>query len=471
MALPVITVEQMRRWEAATWESGKTEAEVITRVGEVLAKRTLELTQPGDTILLFAGKGHNGDDIRAMANHLPDRDVSLLSITDPAKTLSNLATALDPKPALVVDGLFGIGLNRVLDANWMQVISQINARGLRVLSVDVPSGIDASNGQLQGAAIRAEETLTLGAPKIGLLQSAAADYVGRLTAVPEIGLVSCNATSDLLFGQAEDFTGFPPPRPAGGHKGTFGHVGIMAGSLGYHGAAVLAARGASRAQPGLVSLLTPDEVFVPIASQLQSVMVQPLVPGEITIKSITTLLVGPGMASDRLPDDLKTTTDIMWHESSVPMVVDASALNWLIAGPVPAKSIRVITPHPGEAARLLGTSTAEVQADRVEALQALSAKFGNCWVVLKGRHTLIGRAEGTVYVNATGNPALGQGGSGDLLAGYLAGLLAQPLLQEEVGQTIRFAIWQHGAAADALSASSPNWTVEDLTNWVGCTKL
>ena len=297
----------------------------------------------------------------------------------------------------------------MLDADWMQVISQLNANRLRVLSVDVPSGVDAATGEIQGAAIRAEETLTLGAPKTGLLHSAAADYVGRLTVAPEIGLVPRTATSELQLGQAEDFIGFPPPRPAGGHKSTFGHVGIMAGSLGYHGAAVLAARGATRAQPGLVTLLTPEEVFVPVASQLQSVMVQPLVPGEITIKSITTLLVGPGMASDRLPDDLKTTADSMWHESSVPMVVDASALDWLTAGAVPEKSIRVITPHPGEAARLLGTTPAEVQADRVEALQALSAKFGNCHVVLKGRHTLIGQTDGTVYVNATGNPALGQG--------------------------------------------------------------
>ena len=354
MSLPVITVEQMRRWEAATWETGKTEAEVIAQVGEIVARRALELTQPGDSILLLSGKGHNGDDVRAMANHLQERDVSLLSITDPAKTLSNLATALEPRPALVVDGLFGIGLNRVLDADWMQVISQLNANRLRVLSVDVPSGVDAATGEIQGAAIRAEETLTLGAPKTGLLHSAAADYVGRLTVAPEIGLVPRTATSELQLGQAEDFIGFPPPRPAGGHKSTFGHVGIMAGSLGYHGAAVLAARGATRAQPGLVTLLTPEEVFVPVASQLQSVMVQPLVPGEITIKSITTLLVGPGMASDRLPDDLKTTADSMWHESSVPMVVDASALDWLTAGAVPEKSIRVITPHPGEAARLLG---------------------------------------------------------------------------------------------------------------------
>ena len=467
MSLPVITVEQMRRWEAATWETGKTEAEVIAQVGEIVARRALELTQPGDSILLLSGKGHNGDDVRAMANHLQERDVSLLSITDPAKTLSNLATALEPRPALVVDGLFGIGLNRVLDADWMQVISQLNANRLRVLSVDVPSGVDAATGEIQGAAIRAEETLTLGAPKTGLLHSPAADYVGRLTVAPEIGLVPRTATSELQLGQAEDFIGFPPPRPAGGHKSTFGHVGIMAGSLGYHGAAVLAARGALRAQPGLLSLLTPEEVFVPVASQLQSVMVQPLVPGEITIKSITTLLVGPGMASDRLPDDLKTTADSMWHESSVPMVVDASSLDWLTAGAVPEKSIRVITPHPGEAARLLGSTPAEVQADRVEALQALSAKFGNCQVVLKGRHTLIGKAEGTVHVNATGNPALAQGGSGDLLAGYLAGLLAQPLLQDNLGLAISFAVWQHGAAADALSASSSNWTIEDLANWIG----
>ena len=268
MSLPVITVEQMRRWEAATWETGKTEAEVIAQVGEIVARRALELTQPGDSILLLSGKGHNGDDVRAMANHLQERDVSLLSITDPAKTLSNLATALEPRPALVVDGLFGIGLNRVLDADWMQVISQLNANRLRVLSVDVPSGVDAATGEIQGAAIRAEETLTLGAPKTGLLHSAAADYVGRLPVAPEIGLVPRTATSELQLGQAEDFIGFPPPRPAGGHKSTFGHVGIMAGSLGYHGAAVLAARGATRAQPGLVTLLTPEEVYVPVASQL-----------------------------------------------------------------------------------------------------------------------------------------------------------------------------------------------------------
>ena len=467
MPLPVITVEQMRRWEAVTWESGKTEKEVIALVGKVVANRVMELTRPGDAVLLLAGKGHNGDDVRAMAEHLPGREVSLLSITDPAKTRQKLPLDLDPAPVLVVDGLFGIGLNRPLDADWMQVIAQVNAKQLLVLSVDVPSGVDATTGEVQGAAIRAKETLTLGAAKLGLLRPSASEFVGRLRVAPDIGLVPYRETSDLLLGQAKDFNRFPPARPLSGHKGTFGHLGIVAGSMGYHGAAVLAARGACRAQPGLITLMTPLMVLGLVASQLQSVMVRPLVPGEITFKSITGLLIGPGLADKDLPEDLKETTRKMWVESSVPIVVDASALDWLPSGAFLDKAIRVITPHPGEAARLLNSTVDKVQADRVEALRTLSAKFGGCWVVLKGQHTLIGRNEGEVFINPTGNPGLGQGGSGDLLAGYLAGLLVQPLLREDVGQTIRYAVWQHGAAADELAAQAPNWVVEDLAKRIG----
>ena len=467
MSLPVISVEQMRRWEAATWESGKTEEEVIAQVGEVVAARVMELTRPGDDVLLLAGKGHNGDDVRAVTNHLSEREVNLLSVTDPAKTRQKLPLDLDPAPALVVDGLFGIGLNRPLNADWMQVIAQLNAKRLRVLSVDVPSGVDAATGEVQGAAVRAMETLTLGTAKKGLLQPSASEFVGRLRVAPDIGLVPCRETSDLLLGQAGDFKDFPPARPAGGHKGTFGHLGIMAGSVGYHGAAVLAARGAARAQPGLVTLLTPDEVFVPVASQLAGVMVRPLAPGKITVKSITGMLIGPGLAADDLPGNLKETTGEMWLESSVPIVVDASALDWLPSGTFRDKAIRVITPHPGEAARLLGSTVDAVQADRVEALRALSAKFGDCWVVLKGQHTLIGHGKNEVLVNPTGNPGLGQGGSGDLLAGYLAGLLAQPLLRENIGRTIRYAAWQHGAAADELASQASNWVVEDLAKRIG----
>jgi len=149
------------------------------------------------------------------------------------------------------------------------------------------------------------------------------------------------------------------------------------------------------------------------------------------------------------------------------MIVDASALSWIASGTSSTNAIRVITPHPGEAARLIGKTTAEVQADRVSSLRITSERFGNCLVVLKGHQTLVGRGKGPVYINSTGNPLLGQGGSGDLLAGYLVGMLAQPALQVDPLLTARFSVWQHGASADALSASRSNWTVEDLAQELG----
>ncbi|MFM2082982.1 MAG: hypothetical protein RL380_1673, partial [Verrucomicrobiota bacterium] len=148
-------------------------------------------------------------------------------------------------------------------------------------------------------------------------------------------------------------------------------------------------------------------------------------------------------------------------------IVDASALAWLPLYPLAREVIRVITPHPGEAARLLKTTTAHVLANRPHALREISKHFCNCWVVLKGNQTLVGRSTGDIVVNSTGNPHLAQGGSGDLLAGYLAGLLAQPALQKDAGKTIAYAVWQHGAAADKLSATRRNWTIEDLADELG----
>ena len=160
----------------------------------------------------------------------------------------------------------------------------------------------------------------------------------------------------------------------------------------------------------------------------------------------------------------------LWRDSLLPVVVDASALDWLPLDPVPKNALRVITPHPGEAARLLRTTSQQVQANRFTALRNISRKFGNAWVVLKGHHTLIGRSSGEVYVNSSGNPHLAQGGSGDVLAGYLAGLLAQPDLRADPLKTIRYAVWQHGAVADSLQAVRANWVVEDLVEAIGTVK-
>jgi hydroxyethylthiazole kinase-like uncharacterized protein yjeF len=157
----------------------------------------------------------------------------------------------------------------------------------------------------------------------------------------------------------------------------------------------------------------------------------------------------------------------VWKESPLPIVVDASALDWIPASDDFQDRLRVITPHPGEAARLLNASTEVVQADRVSALRKLSARFGNCIVVLKGHQTLVGRSDGEIFINGSGNPFLAQGGSGDVLAGYISGLLAQPRLQSEPLKTICYAVWQHGATADLLCEEKPNWTIDDLLDNLG----
>ena len=467
MSIPVISIAQMREWEKASWAAGKSEADVIRQVGKIVACEAFGLTKAGDSILVLAGKGHNGDDARCAREHLTERRVQILDVTNPETDLPQLDSLLASRPEWIIDGLFGIGINRPLDASWVKFIERINAAKLPVLAVDVPPGLNADTGEPQGAAIEAAVTLTVGAPKVGMLQHRATRYVGQLIVAEDTGLIDCPHRSDLNWTTPQDFSGFPPRRPVTGHKGTFGHLAIVAGSLGYHGAAVLASRGAQRAQPGLITLYTQPNAYVPIASQLQSTMVhhwsrETELPGKYNA-----VLVGPGLASPDLPEQLKDAAHALWRESSVPIIADASALDWLPHGAIPKNTIRVITPHPGEASRLIKKTTADVQADRPAALREISRQLDNAWVVLKGHQTLVGRSAGPIFVNSSGNPFLGQGGSGDTLSGYLAGLLAQPTLQEDPSLTIRYAVWQHGAAADLLTRTHPNWIVEDLIETLG----
>ena len=467
MPVPVLTIAQMRQWEQATWATGQTEEAVIRRVGELVARRARRLTRPGDAILILAGRGHNGDDARCAQPHLAQREVVRLENQEPAASRAALDVALARRPALIIDGWFGIGLNRPLAPAWQTLIGAVNASGISVLAVDTPSGLNADTGEPWGAAVRATVTLTLGAPKAGLLRPSAAPWVGRLEVAADIGLAPCPHAGEVAWTLPEDFLDYPPARPVAGHKGSFGHVAIWAGSLGYHGAAVLAARGAQRAQPGLITLSPTAGVYAPVASQLQAVMVRPWSREANLPETTTAILAGPGLAGPDLPPDLGSQLAEAWRSSPLALVVDASGLAWLPAGTTPAAAARVITPHPGEAARLLGATTREVLADRLGAIRALSQRFGQCWVVLKGHQTLVGRATGAVFVNPSGNPHLGQGGSGDLLAGFIAGLLAQPALQADPPRALRYAVWQHGAAADSLAARQPNWTVEDLADTLG----
>jgi NAD(P)H-hydrate epimerase len=467
MSVPIINIAQMREWERATWAGGQTEAEVIRRVGKRVARRARRLTRADDLILILAGKGNNGADARAAKEFLDGRKSELLDIAAPENFLPVLETALAQKPVLIIDGLFGIGLNRLLDDGWIKLIQRVNESKIPVLSIDVPSGLNADTGEHFGAAIEAAVTLTVGAPKIGMLAQAAWPFVGRLEVAEDVGLVSCPVESELNWTQPEDFAGYPPRRAVAGHKGSFGHLAIVAGSFGYHGAAVLATHAAQRAQPGLVTLFAQEKIYPVVAPQLQSAMVSVWKPETNFPKTTTAILVGCGLAGTDLPDEMKLFMRALWLESELPVIVDATALDWIPAKEPPANFIRVITPHPGEAAHLLKTTPDKVQAARPQSLRNLSKKLGNCWVVLKGHQTLIGRSEGEIFVNPSGNPHLGQGGSGDALAGYISGLLAQTQLQEDVTQTLRYAVWQHGHAADGLQAARSNWVVEDLVDEIG----
>jgi len=459
----------MRQWEKATWAAGKSELEVIQQVGRLLGQRILELTRPGDGIWIIAGQGHNGDDARASQPHLLNRDVLLTNIDDPRQGLATFSQLLtthgNRRARWIIDALFGIGLNRPLDEDWRNLIDAINACGLPILAVDVPSGLNADSGATEGTAIKAALTLTLGAPKKGLLNAPA--FTGRLEVAPEIGLIPCPIEAELNWTSPVEFGGLPPRRSPIGHKGDYGHVAIIAGSLGYHGAAVLAAHGAQRAQPGLVSVFPQGSVYGPVATQLQSAMVHPWRPGAPLPKTCSSILFGPGLAAEDVPNALKDELRSLWRYSPLAMVVDASALDWLEPRHTPPEAVRVITPHPGEAGRLLRSSAKDVQAGRLAALRALSQRFSNGWVVLKGNQTLVGRAVGEVFVNSSGNPHLAQGGSGDLWGGYIAGLLAQPDWRQDPLLAVRYAVWQHGAAADHLAETQTNWTVEDLAQWLG----
>lgn len=468
MSLPILTVAQMREWEAATWAAGRTESEVISRVGLAIARRTLALTRSGDRVLILAGKGHNGDDARAALPHLASRDVTCINVNDPAAQLGELQAALALRPALVVDALFGTGLNRALDDAWQRFITELNTAHLHVLAVDAPSGLNCDSGETFGAAVQAEVTLTIGAPKRGMLAQSAWRSVGRLEVASDVGLIGVPASdSGSVWVEPHDFMQFPPARHAAAHKGDFGHLGIVAGSLGYHGAAVLATRAAQRAHAGLVTLHTMLDVYHAAAAQLQGAMIRPWNAGTKLTSGFSALLVGPGLADPDSQEELSKVMRKLWRDSEIPVTVDATAIDWIPEGPTPKGVVRVITPHPGEAARLLKISAAQIQADRPRALREISRRFGDCWVVLKGHQTLVGRSTGEISVNSSGNPLLAQGGSGDVLAGYVAGLLAQSSLQREAGRTLRFAVWQHGATADALTGRKPNWIVEELCEEIG----
>lgn len=347
---------------------------------------------------------------------------------------------------VLVDALLGIGLRAPVRDHAAAAIHWLNSAGAPVLALDLPSGLCANTGAELGSAVRATHTISFIVAKVGLFTGRGPAVSGQVTVagldVPQAAFAGITATAERIHLSA--LTGFLPERTADAHKGQFGHVMVIGGERGYGGAAILAAEMAAMSGAGLVTLATRAEHITAALVRRPELMVVGVPSGqelEPYMSRPSVLVVGPGLGRTPWSEQLLQQA----LQSDRPMVLDADALNILAEGrlSLPAHRQWVMTPHPGEAARLLGCSTGDVQNDRVGAIILLHKKFGGV-VLLKGAGTLICDDSG-LYLAKVGNPGLATAGSGDVLAGLIGSLLAQglaPLAAAQLGACL------HGEAAD-----------------------
>lgn len=363
---------------------------------------------------------------------------------------------------IIVDAIFGTGLNKPLTGLMETIVDDVNTSGIPVVAVDLPSGLSADLPEPLGDSIVAGTTITLGAPKIPLVLPPAEMRAGDIVIAdigipveiiesvegPRLELLTRAAMRDLLM-----------PRNADTHKGDYGRVTIVAGSLGKTGAAHLAAVGALRAGAGLVTVATPSACLPIVASMGAEYMTEPIDsnPDGLDADAVDQLLesardviaIGPGLGQG---SGTRTFIQTLVDRATQPLVIDADGLNAFAGQPdrLAGREGRevIITPHPGEMARLAGLTIEEVQANRIEVARTFATTH-QVYVVLKGHRTLVATPEGTVFVNPTGNPGMATGGTGDVLCGMVAALLAQ-LLDAEAACTL--AVYLHGMAGDLAQA-------------------
>jgi NAD(P)H-hydrate epimerase len=360
---------------------------------------------------------------------------------------------------LIVDAIFGTGLKTAVAGMIETVIADVNASEIPVVSVDLPSGLSADTAHLIGDCIDASLTVTLAAPKLPLVLPPGEAYAGDVV-IADIGIpyevIEGLEGPHVELLTPEQLRSSVGPRAADSHKGDFGRLTIVAGSIGKTGAAHLAAMGALRSGAGLVTVATP-RCCVPVLAGLSPVYMTVDLPddsaGTLDASGVDKLLeqahdviaCGPGLG--RTPQVAQFVRALL-DKATVPLVLDADALTVLADDPggLSGKEERdlIITPHPGEMARLIGTSIADVQANRIQVATDFATTH-RVYVVLKGHRTVIATPEGHVYINPTGNPGMATGGTGDVLTGMIAAWLAQ-LLDAEAA--CRLAVFLHGAAGD-----------------------
>jgi NAD(P)H-hydrate epimerase len=456
---------------------------LMESAGRAVVEAVLALREGEEPVVVVCGPGNNGGDGWVVARHLHQAGVPVRAaqLGDPSNLRGDAednwrrAEAIGVKvegerwraPArggVVVDAIFGTGLDRDVRGAAAASIRRILAAreaGARVVAIDLPSGVCADTGRVLGEAVRADLTVTLGLPKLGLVLEPARSLAGAIR-IARIGIADAAPDAEI---RAEVWTRAEagrrlPKRPAAGHKGTFGHVLIVAGSEGKTGAAALAAEAASRVGAGLVTIGCPAGVHDILEVKCTEAMTAPLPdtparalaaaaePSILALAATRDVVgLGPGIGRD---DETLGLVRAVAKRLEVPLVLDADAL-LAFAGDLALLTTRpaptVLTPHPGEAAALLGGSPAALNEDRPAAARRLAAATGAV-VLLKGAGTLTADPEGGLIANPTGGPVLGSGGTGDVLLGLVAGLLAQGLGAREGAALAAFV---HGAAADAYT--------------------
>jgi hydroxyethylthiazole kinase-like uncharacterized protein yjeF len=533
--MKALTAAEMQQVDRLTTERfGVPGHQLMESAGKSVAEVFLErygLAMPAvpGRVAVLCGKGNNGGDGFVVARYLKDEadhvrvylfaqpdelrgdaaknferwrefgDVTLIrSAADWDKAWAEISTA-----EVIVDALLGTGIRGAATGLIAQAIDDTNrlsrdataARPAWIVAVDTPSGLPSDGEAATGPVMKAHWTVTFTAPKVGQLISPQAGCCGQLV-VREIGspasLIEEIGKGSLRWAGADEFAGLPLIRSAESHKGTYGHVLVVAGSLGKSGAAVMAGYAAMRTGAGLVTVATPDVVLPVVASAHPEFMTEPLLSTEAgtastrnlasppavaqgesvsptgpelrgvafsgsTIERIftgkTVLAVGPGMGEH--PETQSFILSVV-QTSNRPVILDADGLNAFVghAEKLADRNSKylIITPHPGEMSRLLGVSTNQVQAGRVQTAVDAAKKWNAC-VVLKGYHTVIASPDGKVFINTTGNAGLAKGGSGDVLTGLLAGLVAQ-FGANDLLRVVALGVYLHGRAADLLAEQS-----------------
>lgn len=512
MHMKIVTSKQMQALDRETIDdigipglvlmenAGRGTAEVI------LSCFCHELSEKG--ALVVAGPGNNGGDGFVIARHIRQAgfraDVVLLAPWEKFRgdALVNLeiVKALEIPVVLcvsenhmrenahrfehagvIVDAVFGTGLGRDVTGRFALAVNLMNMSPAPTVAVDIASGLSADTGYPMGVAVKADITSTMAIPKTGHMTWPGCNYTGDLRVI-DIGIPDFLVERTDIRRESlamKEFASILKPRPADGHKGTFGHLIVTGGSRGKTGAAALAAAGALHSGAGLVTVACPASSQQILASKLTEAMTcglpetaegTPSINACDNMKDILqgkkAMVLGPGLGIS--PETIRFTRRVLL-EAAVPMVVDADALTAMAedmkpfkAAPLPAPMI--LTPHPGEMARLCDSSVQEIQADRIRAAGELAARTGAI-VVLKGARTVTASPDGRICINMSGNPGMGTGGMGDVLSGMAGALLAQGY---SAWNAARAGVFAHGMAADMLASSRGpwGWTAMDVAKWL-----